>query len=307
MSKKFTLYWSNLKNYQECPRKFLWYRGWEDIDLGAGPGNSKPKPEEFSKHDSLMGIVIQKVIELMYNNELWKNPSTLRSTLESLTKKHFELELADSYIDWKRAPAKVDMFRTCLDGVFGYLSTFKYHKLVGSYARAEKDLYAYINDYVPIGGRVDLIVKREDTGVTIVDGKNSKHKAKYLDPDQLRWYALCFYLCYGKIPDRLGWVYYRFPYGMEIPGLEEKETGVEWVEFCLEDLKGLANRALGIRKDMDKRKFEATPSPGTCRFCEYQSICQERIEQKELNKKKRTKKEKPLPKTESTGFGFEEF
>jgi len=304
MARRFTLYWSNFKSYDECPRKFLWYRGWQGIDLGNGPGKSKTKPETFSKHDAVMGIVIQKAIEIMYNNELWKTPATLRDSLEKLTKRHFEFELGKNYIDWKKSPAKLDLYETCLEGVFGYLSTLKQYRLVGSYAKSEKDLFAYITDEVSVGGRADLIVKRGDTGVTIIDGKNSKQKSKYLDPDQLRWYGLCFYLCYNQLPDRLGWVYYRYPYGMETA--EGVEPGVEWIDFSLEDLKGLANRAVKVRQSMDKHIFHADPSPNTCRFCEYQSICPEREAQKEKNRRP-PKDLKPLPEKNSEGFGFDEF
>jgi len=305
MSKKFTLYWSNFKYYEECPRKFLWYRGWEGIELGAGPGRSKPKPENFSEHHILMGKVIQKVIELMYNNELWRKPATLKTQLEKLTKQHFEFEMGKSYIDWKKSPARLDLYRTCLEGVLGYLSTMKHHRLIGSYARAEKDLVAYINDYVPIGGRVDLMIRREDTGLSILDGKNGKHKDKYLDPNQLRWYGLCFYLCYGKLPDRLGWAYYRFPYGMINPVTQEVEPGVEWIEFSLDDLKGLAKRALEVRKFMDQHKFDPTPTPNVCRWCEYQTICPERIEQKNKNRKIK-KLDNPLPGNTKGGFSFDD-
>lgn len=308
MAKPFTMYWSNFKYYEECPRKFLWYRGWGDIDLGRGPGKGKEKPEEFSQHHILMGQVTQKAIELMYNDELWRTPATLKGRLEALTKLNFESQLAKSYIDWKRSPSRIELLEVCVNGVMGYLKTMKQHKLIGSYARAEKELFAFINKYTPIGGRVDLIVRREDTGVSILDGKNGKHKGKYLDADQLRWYALCYYLCYSALPDRLGWVYYRFPYGTPALNGEEGEIeeGVEWVDFTLDDLKGLSKRALEVRHCMDKQQFEPTPSPKVCQWCEFNTVCPERIAQKEANKRTKKSDDVPLPSKED-GFGFDEF
>ena len=70
--RRFTLYWSSLERYEQCPQKFLWYRGWGVIDVGGGPGNKKPKPKRSSEHHAVMGKVIQAVIEDLYNEEWWK-------------------------------------------------------------------------------------------------------------------------------------------------------------------------------------------------------------------------------------------
>jgi CRISPR/Cas system-associated exonuclease Cas4 (RecB family) len=236
-----------------------------------------------------MGITIQGVLEDLYNNELWKNPKGLKDRLIEMTEKRFKLELAGSYIDWNRAPSKEALLRTCVDGVCGYLKTMKQNRLLGPYARSEVDLVGYVNKYTPIGGRVDFLVRRDDTGTSILDGKNSTHKGKYTDPDQLRWYALCFYLSYHKMPDRIGFVYFRYPHGLPIEGSEEVESGVDWVDFSREDLRGIAERAVDARKNMDKEKFEPTPSPSACRFCDYETVCEARQQQKASRSRKRKK------------------
>lgn len=179
----------------------------------------------------------------------------------------------------------------------GYMKTLKAHRLLGPYARAEVDLVAYVDKWNPIGGRADVIIRREDTGVTIIDGKNSgRYKdgkgglMTYTNPDQLRWYALCFYLAYRQMPSRLGFVFYRFPHGMLKVGADGKETsetepGVEWVQFTKDDLKGLAQRAVDARTGMNKEKFEAQPEPKACRFCDYEVDCPERKGQKESRRR----------------------
>ena len=181
------------------------------------------------------------------------------------------------------------------DGITGYIATMKAHRFLGTYAKAEVNLVGWIDKWNPIGGRADTIVKRDDTGVTIIDGKNTKHKMKYTDPDQLRWYALLFKLAYREIPDRLAYVWYRFPHGMKTQGpdgAEVIESGVEWVEFDEEDLQGLAQRALDAKKGMWKQEFQPTPSPSTCRFCDYESVCEARQTQRAANSRKR---KKPMP------------
>ncbi len=280
MNQSSTIYWSHLKMYEECPQKFLWTKGWEDIDLGRGPGKGKKRPDDRSRHHAVMGIVIQYAIECMYNDELWRDPKNLSKNLVDLVEKEWKRQLADprNVIDYNAAGSEESMLEICREGVVGYLQTMKKHRFLGVYAKAEVDLLGWIDKWNPIGGRADTIVRRDDTGITIIDGKNTKHKMKYTDPDQLRWYALLFKLSYRQLPDRLAYVWYRFPYDEE-----EGETGVEWIEFTEEDLKGIAQRAVDARQGMRKRKFEPTPSPSTCRFCDFEPVCEARQEQRKAN------------------------
>lgn len=321
--RKFTLYWSSLKQYEDCPQSFLWGRGWGAIDVGGGPGRPKPKPLKESRHHAVMGIVIQAVLEAMYNKEWWKHPQELRQLLDDELERQFKLEIAKSHIDWRLAPSKDEMFRICRDGVYGFLKTLKAHKLVGQYARAEVDYVAYIDKYNPIGGRLDMLIRRDDEphkGVTILDGKNSAHRGKYTDPDQLRFYALVFYLNSGVMPDRLGFIYFRFPHGYIPPEADwekdadgkpiqpEPDSGVEWVPFTRDDLKGLAHRAVEARKAMEKERFEATPKPSMCKLCAYETVCPARQAQIAANRRQPKNREAAFDGTDgfvTFGFGSE--
>jgi len=290
VARKFTLYWSSFENYEKCPQLFLWGKGWGALDVGGGPGKPKPKPLKDSRHHAVLGIVIQKVIERLYNEELWRTPAGLPERLEALVEKEFAYEIQRNFIDWRIAPSKFEMLRTCREGVSGFLRTLKAQKLLGPYARAEVELLGWVNPSTPIGGRADLVLRREDTGTTILDGKNSKDKGRYTDPDQLRWYALCYYLGYGKIPDRLGFLYYRYPAGLENPD-GTVESGVDWVTATKADIEGLAKRVVDARKAMEEEKFEANPSPKTCKYCDYQTVCDARQAQKAANARTRKKKD----------------
>ncbi len=303
--KPFTLYWSSLALYEDCPQKFLWSKGWGIIDVGGGPGRKKPLPIKKSEHHAILGIAIQWAIERFYNDELWRtlDPETLKKRLLELADEIFRIELSKKYVDWREVGDRMDgregLERLIRDAIMGYMRTMKHHRLLGPYAKAEVEYLAYVNKYTPIGGRADMVIRREDTGVTILDGKNSKrykdpktgkYTLTYTDPDQLRWYALLFYLTYKKMPDRLGFIYYRYPYGtpivsenvMEGDGIEE---GVDWVQFTMDDLKGLAKRAVDAMKGMDREKFAPKPSPQNCKFCDYESVCPERMAQKESNRR----------------------
>lgn len=238
-----------------------------------------------------MGQVIGKALECLYNDKLWMNPKTLPETLEALVTREFKLALNDpkNFIDWGRSPSKDDLLQTCKNGILGYLKTMKANRLLGPYAESEKNLTGWLDKYTPIAGRPDLILRRDDTGVLILDGKNSKTPGKYTNPDQLRWYALCFYLAYHVLPDRLAFCYFRYPEGTTPPGhpVGEPWTGLVEVPVVKEDLKSLAHRAKETYKAISREMFDPTPSPKTCEFCDFETVCDARIQQKAMNAKKR--------------------
>ena len=206
-----------------------------------------------------------------------------------------------------------EMFRIVNDGVKGFLRTFKAHKLIGPYAQSEVNYLGTLktrnkagNPYsIPVGGRMDFLIRRDsepNKGIIILDGKNGREywdrtkkvPITYTNPDQLRWYALCFYLFHKVMPDKLGFIYFRYPEGYDwaeeierykaeagdmtvtedtrkskriaLAHYEGRDPapGVIWVPFTKEDLKGLAHRAKEARTSMDKELFEARPSPDNC-------------------------------------------
>lgn len=264
-----------------------------------------------------MGIVLANFWEWLYNDEEWKHRVGLIDRLLDRARKDFSRMCITKFIDWRLAPSRDEMWDIIEAGIRGYLKTMKHNRLLGPYARSEVDLTCYVNKWTPIGGRADLILRRSVDGkdeISIFDGKNSRrYKARvkkgqkprfmtYTDPDQLRWYALCFYLSFHRMPDRLGFVYFRYPYGQEVldtegetvptadaeglpTGANEIEKGVEWIEFTRDDLKGIATRARDAMRNINREKFEANPVPSKCKFCDYETVCPERIVQKKANRR----------------------
>lgn len=288
------LYWSTVELYEECPQLFLWRRGQDGIDLGNGPGKPKTPTDPSSEHNALMGDVIGKAVEELYNKELWRDPANLRSVLETFVRREFTFALGERSINWAWSPSREDLLQTCLDGVSGYLRTMKANRLLGPYAAAEVPLRTWLDAHTPIAGRPDIIVRRADTGVIILDGKNSKNPGRHTKPDQLRWYALCFYLKHNVLPERLAFVYYRYPVGNppppegKAPPVDPAQwTGLVEVPLVREDLQQLGVRAKKTQDALRRNLFEPTPSPATCQYCEFQSTCGPRMEQKAANAARR--------------------
>jgi hypothetical protein len=258
-----------------------------------------------------MGIVLAVFWEHLYNDEEWRQPQGLLDRLLAKSRAVFDKEISKQFIDWRISPPRNELWDLIEQGIRGYIATMRANKLLGSYARSEVEFLAHLDPTTPLGGKADLVFERDGL-VYILDGKNSKrHRvsktktyATYTDPDQLRWYALCYYLKHKKLPDRLGFVFFRYPagtlkldyegdsiailddYGFPT-GEYEEETGVEWVPCTQDDLKGLARRAKDVMVKMTQRKFEPTPTPNTCKYCIYQTVCPERIAQKKTNSDKR--------------------
>jgi len=291
------IYWSHIATFEECRQKFLWQFGWDGIDLGEGPGKGKKFPDITSRHDAVMGKVIQKAVEKFYNEELWRDPSAVSDILMGFVEREWRRQIKKrrNFIDYEKAGlSDSEMIEVCKDGVRGYLVTMKRHRLLGTYARAEVRMLGWLNKWVTVAGIADVIVRRTDTGITITEGKNTRHKMRYTNPDQLRWYALVFWRAHGEMPNRLGFVWYRFPAGHETFDVETgqafQEEGVEWIPFEKEDLLGLARRAIDARNAMRKHKFDPVPVPDTCKWCNFESVCEARQEQREKNASRRRPK-----------------
>lgn len=313
-SDKNYLWWSHIEAYEECPQKFLWKNGFGVIDLGRGPGKGKKLPEKKrSEHNSLMGRVLSSAMENFYNQEWWRDPPTLTRRITEFIEKEFAYRLTRTHIEWDenylpgkerwdKSPPKEVLRQICVDGMLNYLRTMKRNRLLGPYAKSEVDLIGYVNKYVAVAGRPDLIVRREDSGVGIYDGKNSVSPGKHNNPDQLKWYALCFFLAFQTMPSRLSFVYFRYPEGSPPKDLQaeadkESWTGLVDVPFTREDLKGLAVRSVETRKVMLREYFDPTPSTKACTYCDFSSECPAYKDWKLSNARPKTELEEKIEET----------
>lgn len=283
---KSPIYPSHLLTYEDCPRQFLWKYGWEGIDLGDGPGRRKPVPGEKDQHHALMGTVIQRALEDFYNDKMWRNISTLEKDLHDKVK-HYMLEYKDRFV-LVNAPSLFEMNQVCTQGVTNFLKTAKAHRLVSNDARSEVGMKAWKNGLF-LGAKIDFIIPKKSE-LILLDGKNSKQKMKYLSADQLRFYSMVYESVHGKRPDRIGYIWYRFPYD-ESTG----EQGIDWVSCTDRDLKELEERIQSALKGMLNERFHPTPKPAICKWCDYETVCPERQEQRKTNSAKRTKSQKSLP------------
>jgi hypothetical protein len=159
------------------------------------------------------------------------------------------------------------------DAVARGLRIIKFYRLLGKKMEAEVVLDSNIKGH-KIVGRADFIIERTKPhlDLVLIDGKGSRHRGKYVDPRQLKWYAMLYREHFNKLPDRLGFLFWRY---------EPPET-LDWIDFDEDSVTELQNLVLATVRQIEGFEARRTTSVGdarrvwlpkadekACRFCAY--------------------------------------
>lgn len=282
------LSYSGWKKYDQCP--FAYWHSY----IGKTPS---PLPDD--RLGALFGSIVGEMFENFYTQKWWKKRSECQA---------YMLGLVDEYVDkvikqetspkWGK-PGGVLMWKGYGEGknpkalyadrdelaadvreaVIRGLRIIRHYRLLGPKAEAEVilDVESHGNK---IAGRADFIMVRSapHNDLILVDGKGSRHRGKYVDPRQLHWYAMLYRIRYGRVPDKLAFLYWKF----------SPPESMDWVEFSEDDLDDLYEKVLTafgdivdfrrrIPKNLDKLAtqgvargvFKPKPNADNCRFCPY--------------------------------------
>jgi CRISPR/Cas system-associated exonuclease Cas4 (RecB family) len=249
------LSYSSKKTYTNCPKQYE-YRY-----------ISKPKIETDPRN-AIFGISIGKIFEWFYRDKIWSNPNP-DSDLLLLIDKAIESASHEKKFD-------ISSDKIFFNSIKNELNTFvpiglkiiQDNKLLSLNSQAEFKLdllYKHEKrDYsVKLAGRADFIHYKESGQIWILDGKSSKYKGVYADPEQLIWYAMLHYIKYHKSPTRIGYIFYRFP-----------EDPVQWIHYDENSLRKCLNSSFEVLDKIRLRMFNPSPSV-ECKICDYKSICEE--------------------------------
>jgi hypothetical protein len=305
MSTNYISY-SGYKEYEKCPYAY-WFKYVVKYKLKI-PENSV---------NSLYGTTIGTVFEAFYKQKIWRNPDIIGSLL-ALAPSHLDAAIKEARekgrgIDWfddkanyhSKGEILVDLEKTIPIGV----QTIRENRLIGPRRDTEFKLDFKFGKYI-IGGRSDFIIQRVEplNDLVILDGKGSKHRETYVDGHklakgkkiegtQLKLYGMLYKAHTGKVPDGLGFIFWRF----------EGEKAIEWVEFSENDLYNLrvevlsvltridvatdrldkAGRGSQAYSDLRQELFPSQPSYG-CNLCAFASVCEDG--------KKQVQKSRPRPR-----------
>jgi CRISPR/Cas system-associated exonuclease Cas4 (RecB family) len=157
--------------------------------------------------------------------------------------------------------------------------------------KSEVEITVELKDGDKITGRLDFIHNEPiGSGVTIIDGKGTNKIGKNINKSQLLFYALLYYFHFKVFPIEIGFFYYRF-------------NSFNPVSFDLNILNVFrAQLSCDIKRIKEDSSFTPTPSPKSCKYCDYRNKCNEYS----IDKAKRAKPSK-LKELEGDGvieFGF---
>ncbi|KKL72964.1 hypothetical protein LCGC14_2079660 [marine sediment metagenome] len=256
------LSYSGRKTYLVCPKDY-WYR-YEVRDK-----------TRLDRQKSFFGQAIGTVFEWFYGKRVWAMDNVTASTVAMiepaltmiLQKEGFD-PASDPYVI---GAIKEDLHTFVPKGV----ETIRANKLLTDNSRAEVDLTVVYTDQktgltVKMGGRADFVHGCRDP--SILDGKGSAHREKYVDSQQVIWYALLHYLRFHVAPSRIGFVYWRFP-----------DDPLQWVSYDSQSLRDCVDQTFKVVQKILNKSFGPTPSP-ECNGCHYRQKCEEGIKYLEARK-----------------------
>jgi hypothetical protein len=265
--------------------------------------NKTPKTGPDDRLGSIYGSVVGKLFEYFYTDKVWKKSEPqayLMSRVEETVDKTIRRETTDwrdrkgGVLLWKgdgegQNPKgmyanREELIRDVRDAVARGFRIIRHHRLLGPRTDAEYKLdYTYEGD--TYGGRADFIIQRTKpfNDLLIVDGKGSQHRGRYVDPQQLKWYAMLYWLhsaVQGKpqLPDKLAFLYWRSPPDECMDWISISESDVmelfEVVKAAVDEIKRLEKMLLPNAPIEGARGvFKPKANEKNCRFCPYASVC----------------------------------
>lgn len=256
--------YSSFRNYIDCPRKYRWHL--DRVD----------PPVEPSKYFALYGLLVQKFFEHLCNNHYKNNPNLKPEQIRTLMKQQWHFILKDNHVIWDEPwcrETSEEIFEGAFQDVLKNMSELNFYKNTKSEVVFET-LLKKSQDLIT--GRMDFLYINPHNEVEILDGKGTNKIETNVDADQLYFYALLYLLKYKRLPDKLGFVFYKFHM-------------IEYIEFDLNTILEFKNKLALVKKSI---KEDTTWAPKVkitkqCKWCEYSLICDAFKEKKSENASKR--------------------
>lgn len=258
--KKIKISWSAYDRWRKCPLQYkLYYIDEKGFDID----------DEQDRYYAVTGSVLQEVFTRFYNDQLWR----LRSkTVSHLTKKvlpevwNFTLERI--FVDWnKHKKTKEEMYNEIEELIPKIVKFLIQEKLIDpkGLQRSEVKILTQIDieDNIYLLGKFDFLFIIDDE-IFILDGKATHN----VNSDQLYFYCILYQRIYGKLPDKLGFLYYE-------------TLEVEYINIDPNSIQNLEYQISEMVKNIKEISFENNPSVENCQNCLLNSLCEYSQEVKE--------------------------
>lgn len=250
--------------YWECPKKFIKKYNREEATV---PQNG---------YYRVAGEFVQKFFEMYANKWKKENVYFTEAKISAKMEAFWEALLRWNPVDWRHPMSRLsesELREECIKTIHKNLEELD----VYDDTKSEIKFVVRLKSGDELVAKIDFLKNTEDGEVVILDGKNSNKMGVNVDPRQLLFYALLYRMKYGKLPDKVGFLYY-------------KHTKIEFVPFVEEDVEDLWKDILRTMIHIKKAKaFPATPSAKSCKYCDYLNTCEEGTA--DMNSRKRGKRD----------------
>jgi CRISPR/Cas system-associated exonuclease Cas4 (RecB family) len=267
------LSYSQYRTYIQCPRLYHYQ------------ATHVPPPVKSSAYFSLYGRLIEAFFK-KYTNQYTKQKTGLSNEdIRSILKNMWDHLLNTSYVCWDDPWVKESsdqIFESVYSDVL--LNIAKFDLWVRSKSEVSYEIFLKKSRDV-ITCRLDFIWPKSDGTVEIIDGKGTNKMDKNVDVEQLFFYALVYMLKNRKLPDKIGFLYYRYQL-------------IKYVDFDLQTILDFKDKLVIVKRSIKETKvFE--PKVGLskqCKWCDYRFTCDAYAAKKDANAEKRS-----IIKTPGTG------
>ena len=255
MSYDLYLSYSGRKCYLTCPRQYQ-HRYVLKTKVERDP------------RTSFFGSIIGKVFQWFYDRSVWTGPNPESASIALLPEAVRTVLLEEKFHRSSDPEYVTNVENEVRELIPSAIETIRVHKLLSANSRAELDLtITYPSEKhgmtLRLGGRTDFVHYHSPQDVWIVDGKGSRHREKYVDSEQVIWYAIQHYLKYGVAPTRIGFMYWRFP-----------DDPIQWVEYGSQSIRESLDMTFDVAKKIRLEVFDPKPS-SECHRCDYKAMCED--------------------------------
>jgi len=257
------LSYSQYKSYIECPKKYF-----NEVH-GVEPS------EKPSAYFSLYGKLIEMFFKT-YTNVIVKNQTELTDFMvDKILRKMWENILDTNYVVWNDPWVKESseqIYNSVYNDVLKNIQAFSFWK----HARSEVSINIVLKKtFDTLNCRLDFLINNPDGTVEILDGKGTSKIGKP-DIEQLYFYILMYLLHNKKLPDKAGFLYYRY-------------QTINYINFDMQTIVDYKNK-LSIVKKAIKEDKTFQPKVGIskqCKWCAYEHNCEALIAKRKLKSEKK--------------------
>jgi hypothetical protein len=260
------LSYSEYKNYIQCPMKY-----YKEV-------NNIAPPEKPSKYFRVYGLLTEYFFKI-YTNKFSKEDIQLRDEqVYAILRKLWTKILDENFVEWTDPwcrESSEHIFMSAYEDVLKNLNNFDFWKN----AQASMSFEILLKKSQDIlSCCLDFLVNNPDGTIELIDGKGTYSLDKAVDVEQVYFYILIYYLHYKKLPDKAGYLYYKF-------------QTIRYIDFDMNIIMDFKNKLALVKSAIKKDKiFEAKVGISKqCKWCDYRMTCEALIQKRQ----ERAEKKKP--------------